>query len=106
MINFAKTHMIKEPNEWGKYSYNTIVKCGGNFILKYYGGSLFLALKSIFPGSLIISINLNYQKLFGRKNGSRNVFLLGIGWIGTIKEGSWKNFQRSYPFKILVIGEI
>lgn len=41
---------IEAPSDWGKITTNDIQKAGGSAILKYYKGSLFRCLQSVYPG--------------------------------------------------------
>lgn len=52
---------IKEPQEWGKVTFQQISKLGGTGLLKYFDFSLLKALQKIFPGN-----NLSFLELSSR----------------------------------------
>lgn len=54
---FAKQNGIKTPQDWGKINLEYLRSQQYSYILNIYGGSLFKALKTIFPGCI-------YQNLF------------------------------------------
>lgn len=49
MEKLAKKYEIKNPTDWGKLTWKTIVSNGGSSLVKMHGG-LFKVLKSIYPG--------------------------------------------------------
>lgn len=46
----AKKFDIKEPKEWSKVTTSKVIENGGTHVLLKHKGSLFQALKSIYPG--------------------------------------------------------
>lgn len=46
----AKTLNIESPSDWGKVTNHTLRKLGGSGIQRYYNGSLFRCLQSVYKG--------------------------------------------------------
>src|SRR5687768_15218966 len=90
---------IKEPNDWGKITWKQWTEANGRPLLNHYHNSIFLMLKTNFPGmyallSTILLCSSSYY-LF---------FLLEITWkeewfqVNKLPTGYWDNKENQRKF--------